>query len=121
MLTLKHFIDRPSWAAVAGYNFNFFDCLCFSAQKYDNFFHALYSVFKNLLDTEIREIPGAVVVISLALLGIVLWPFAFFFDAAYVYVKCKRTKKKYPDRESMPDIVKENIRNWLEQCDRLGY
>lgn len=121
MLTLKHFLDRPTWAAVAGYNFNFFDCLCVSAQKYDGFFYALGLVLKNLLDTEIREIPSVVAVLTLALLGIVAWPFIFFFDAAYVWAKCKHQKKKYTGPSGMPDIVKVNIRNWLEQCKDWGY
>lgn len=108
MLTLKHFFDRPTWAA-AGYEFNFIDCMSEAANRVD-IFKGIFGVIKEIPDIELREIwklPFSVFVCILA----ILWPFIYPLVAIRTYFSCKRVAKQY--RDGMPEIVKNNISVWI--------
>ncbi|HHL2824745.1 TPA: hypothetical protein ACQ431_002974 [Citrobacter murliniae] len=116
MLTFKHFIDRPTWAAAAGYDFNFLDCMSFMAIQYDRVFGALLDVCDDFFSTELRELPLIVLVVLAAISGVIVWPFIFWIVAVPLWVKCKRMRNKYQFGSSMNDIAKNNIEVWLCRC-----
>ena len=112
MLTLKHFFDRPTWAAVAGYDFNFIDCMSECANRI-NVFEGIWGLLKETPDIELRSIwvlPFNLAVCALSL----FWPFIYPFFAIVLYFKCKRAVRKYPIREKWPEIVEKNITSWME-------
>lgn len=116
MLTLKHFFDRPTWAAAAGYQFNYFDCLSHAACSYDEIVRALFGVVASLPDTTIREFPLAVLWMVAAAAGVIIWPLTFWVFAIWFWFHCKKYQRKY--RNHMSDTTRENIRVWLVQCER---
>nr|WP_244426770.1 hypothetical protein [Escherichia coli] len=56
MMTLKHFLDRPLWAAAAGYDFNYMDCMSYTANAYDHSFSLLFNSLRILPETEVGEL-----------------------------------------------------------------
>lgn len=114
MLTLKHFFDRPTWAAAAGYNFNVIDCMSEAANRID-IFRGIWGLICEMPDIELRHIwmlPFNLFVCALAL----FWPFIYPVFGLILYFKCKRTARKY--QKEMPDIVRNNIDGWLRDFDR---
>lgn len=118
MLTLKHFLDRPTWAAAAGYDFNYLDCMAFTADKYDAVFSALADVCYELPSTEVRDLPLMLVVLIAALAGIVVWPFIFWIVAFPVWIRCRKHREKYHLGTGMNGTASANLAGWLEECDR---
>jgi len=116
MLTLKHFFDRPTWAAVAGYNFNIIDCMSEAANRI-NISQAMWALLCEIPDIEVREIwkvPFNLIVCVIALFWVFIYPFA----GLAMYFRCKRAVKKYPLRSEWPPIVEKNISGWLRKCER---
>lgn len=118
MLTLRHFIDRPTWAAAAGYDFNFIDCMAYAADLYGNMFIALKDVCRDFLDTEVRELPLMLAIIVAAVSGVFVWPLIFWIVAIPVWFKCKRMRRKYQFEDGMTDIAENNIEQWRLECAR---
>lgn len=118
MLTFRHFVDRPTWAAAAGYDFNFFDCMSYMAIKYDRIFHAIQRVFDDFWSTELREFPLLLSVFVLAVIGVVAWPFIFWMAAIPLWVKCRWMRKHYVYGTRMNDIATNNIARWRAEFEK---
>lgn len=118
MLTLKHFLERPKWAAAAGYEFNYLDCMAFSAARYDVFFSVIADVIYEFPDTEVRELPLKLIVFIAAVAGVVIWPFIFWIIALYVWITCRKYRNKYHHGTGMNEIARNNLAVWLSECDR---
>lgn len=116
MLTLKHFLDKPLWAAAAGYAFSYMDCMAFTAKFYDNIFAVFKGLFNTFLDTEIRELPMMLAVIITAISGVIIWPFIFWLVAIFIWCKCRKTQRKY--RHGKPAVVRENLESWQKECEK---
>jgi hypothetical protein len=114
MLTFKHFLDRPSWAAAAGYDFNFIDCLSHAARRFG--FVDVLTLMDEFLEIEIREILWRLPICVIAFLILMAWPLIFWISATSVYVKCRLTKRKY-GRGEKPRQVQINLCKWLEDCE----
>ena len=114
MLTLKHFFDRPSWAAAAGYNFNIIDCMSEAANRID-VFKEIWGLICETPDIELRRIWVLPFNLAVCLLAL-LWPFIYPFFGLAMYFKCKRVARKY--KKGMPDIVRNNLDGWLREFDR---
>lgn len=115
MLTFKHFLDRPAWAAAAGYEFNLSDCLSYSAQKF-----GLADVLDLLEDTgeiELRQIFWKLPVNVLAMAVLLSWPLIFWIHSITVYFKCRFTKRNYAGSKRT-ERVEINLRNWISDFDR---
>lgn len=118
MLTLKHFLDNPTWAAADGYDFNYFDCMSFTAKQYDAVFLSLRGVAEIFLDTEVRELPGVLAVLLIALIGVIVWPLTFWLIAIWIWVRCKHHRKKYHIGNGMTDIARKNLDAWKIRFER---
>lgn len=118
MLTLKHFMDRPTWAAAAGYQFNYLDCMAHTANLYGNVFLALRQACIGFPDTEVRELPLVMIVLVIAIAGIIVWPLIFWIVAIQVWLKCRRMRQRYHLSDGMTDVAKNNLAVWLRNCDR---
>lgn len=113
-VTLAHFLDRPLWAVACGYDYNFLDCLSWSANIYGQNIPALLSLRPDdVLSLEIREIPMALLSTVLTLLFLVLWPLTYPVWAVVCYWLCKR-KVKQP----MNDVRDHNLSLWLYRFNR---
>ena len=99
MMTLKHFLDRPLWAAAAGYDFNYMDCMSYTANAYDHSFSLLFNSLRILLETEVGELH-------------------FWLVAVVVWFKCKTYRRKYFLGDGMTDIAKMNIEKWTKECEK---
>ncbi len=71
MMTFKHFLDRPLWAAAAGYDFNYMDCMSYAANAYDHSFILLLNSLKILPETEVGELHLWMFGFIVSLVGIV--------------------------------------------------
>lgn len=117
MLTLKHFLDRPKWAAAAGYEFNYIDCMAFTAARYDTFFSLFLDVIYEFPSTEVSELPLWLARFIATVAGIVIWPFIFSIIAFPVWMSCRKYRKKYHFGTGMNDIARKNLSNWLSECN----
>lgn len=117
MLTLKHFLDNPTWAAADGYAFNYFDCMAYTAAQYGGVFIAVRGVAENFLDTEIRELPFVFAVFLIALIGVVVWPLTFWLTAIWIWIRCHH-RKKYHLSSGMSEIARANLDTWKIQFER---
>lgn len=115
MLTLKHFFDRPSWAAAAGYDFNFIDCMSEAANRI-NVFQGICQMVADIPHLELREawygLPLRIVLIPVAL----SWPLIFWVFAIHTYLKCKRARNEWLGTND--PVVINNIEVWKARCDR---
>jgi len=118
MLTLRHFLDNPTWCAAAGYKFNYFDCMSHAAGLYGCVFLAFSNVTRDFLSTEIREIPAMVAVLLLAVAGVVVYPLTFWAVAIWTWIRCKQHRRKYHLGSGMTEIARGNIDAWLYRCER---
>lgn len=118
MLTFRHFLDNPTWSAAAGYEFNYFDCMSHAATLYDRFFIALRNISDDFMSTEIREIPGMLAVMALAVIGIAAYPMIFWAVAIWTWFRCKQHRNKYHLGSGMTKIARDNIDGWLWRCER---
>ncbi|PHM68835.1 hypothetical protein [Xenorhabdus kozodoii] len=113
MITFKHFLDRPLWAAVAGYDFNIIDCLSVAACRC---FSIPVNIWDELLDLEIRQIFSAIIVAAAGLFCVFIYPLIFWVFGIGLYFNCKRYVKKY--KTDKPQIVIDNLNKWKFDCDR---
>lgn len=118
MLTFKHFIDRPTWAAAAGYSFNYFDCMSYTAGMYGGVFVAIRNVFYDFFSTELRELPLVLSVLVLAGAGVVLWPVIFWIPAIWIWIRCRHHRNKYHRGSGMTEAARKNLKVWKSQLDR---
>lgn len=116
MLTFKHFCDRPTWAAVAGYNFNIMDCLSVSASRYGSVFSVLWDLILDFPDIEVREAPLQIISILAGIICIVIYPFLFWLLGIWLYIQCKNEKAKYSN--NMTVLAEVQIERWLNECKR---
>ena len=116
MLTLRHFLDRPTWAAAAGYDFNYLDCLSFSARLYNRVFSALSEVLRDFPETQVKELPLTVLIITAAIAGVIVWPYIFWIVAFLVRRNCLNAREKYKNDKS--ERVKQNLAIWIKDCKR---
>ncbi|EJE0770111.1 TPA: hypothetical protein ACRVWQ_004250 [Escherichia coli] len=118
MMTFKHFLDRPLWAAAAGYNFNYMDCMSYTANAYDHSFSLLFNSLRILPQTEVGELHLWLLGFIAAVVGVAVWPFIFWLVAVVVWFKCKAYRKKYFLGDGMTDIAKMNIEKWTKECEK---
>ncbi len=118
MLTLKHFMDRPTWAASAGYDFNFIDCMAYTANLFSRVISALRDICVEFPDTEVRELPLVLVNLIAAISGVIVWPLIFWIVAIPVWLKCRSMRKRYQYGDGMTEISRGNIAGWLRNCER---
>lgn len=107
-VTLRHFLDKPDYAAVAGYDFNFFDCMAFTADRYFDFLKTRDWLF--WLDTEIRELPSTILSLVAMTILTILPPLIFPLFSLVTYIDC-RIKISQP----MTPIRDSNITDWLRR------
>lgn len=105
-VTLRHFIDRPIYAAAAGYDFNLFDCMAFTAHTYVKFLKDSKWFF--WLDTEIRELPFTAITLFTMIFIAVTTPFIYPIYGVATYVMCRRIQKV-----QHTEIIDRNITGWL--------
>ncbi|WP_196234594.1 hypothetical protein [Escherichia coli] len=118
MMTLKHFLDRPLWAAAAGYDFNYMDCMSYTANAYDHSFSLLFNSLRILPETEVGELHLWLLGFIAAVVSIAVWPFIFWLVAVVVWFKCKTYRKKYFLGDGMTNIAKMNIEKWTNECEK---
>ncbi|MGJ3447074.1 hypothetical protein [Enterobacter sp. PTB] len=118
MLTLRHFIDRPTWAAAAGYEFNYLDCMAYTADFYGLMFSTLRDAGSDFLDTSVRDLPIALVAVIAALCGVFVWPLIFWLVAIPVWMKCKSMRRHYQFGGEMTEVAIVNLDHWQHECER---
>lgn len=118
MLTLRHFIDRPTWAAAAGYEFNYLDCMAYTADFYGLMFSALRNAGSDFLDTSVRDLPIVLLAVIAALCGVFAWPLIFWLVAIPVWMKCKSMRRRYQFGGAMTEIARGNLEQWQRECAR---
>ena len=118
ILTLRHFIDRPTWAAAAGYEFNYLDCMAYTADFYGNMFLVLRNAGIDFLDTSVRDLPIVLVAVIAALCGVFVWPLIFWLVAVPVWLKCKSMRRRYRSGDAMTEIARVNLERWQRECER---
>ncbi|MER1507551.1 hypothetical protein KC847_20495 [Enterobacter hormaechei] len=118
MLTLRHFIDRPTWAAAAGYEFNYLDCMAYTADFYGHMFLVLRNAGIDFLDTSVRDLPIVLVAVIAALCGVFVWPLIFWLVAIPVWLKCKSMRRRYRSGDAMTEIARVNLERWQRECER---
>ncbi|MFV8979830.1 hypothetical protein [Serratia fonticola] len=114
MLTFKHFCDRPSWAASAGYEFNLFDCMSYAACA-TPIFDGLKCLASNTLDIEIRTILWDLPLSILVALALITYPLTFWLYGLVVYIKCIRHRRKYLN--STDPMVIKNLKVWQRDLE----
>ncbi|MEG6249524.1 hypothetical protein UXO05_02785 [Enterobacter ludwigii] len=118
MLTLRHFIDCPTWAAAAGYEFNYLDCMAYTADLYGLAFSVLRCAASNFLGTEVHELPFVLMNIVGAICAVIFWPLIFWLVAIPVWLKCKSMRRRYQFGEAMTEIARGNLEQWQRECAR---
>lgn len=113
-ITFKHFQDNPTWAAAAGYDFNYFDCLSVACIATTNVANNIIDEFLDFPDYQVRELPAFFVKVSVATALLFILLFAYPLLAVFVYVRCKHSQKKYSGEHT--DITSQNMRVWLRRC-----
>lgn len=115
-ITFNHFMDNPSWAAAAGYDFNFIDCISASAQCTFNIGSNLKDDILDLPDTEVRDLPAFIIKMTIGLFLLAAMVFCYPIFAIAIHIRCKSMRKKYKDDFS--EIVSHNLRVWARQVYR---
>ncbi len=116
MLTFKHFQDRPTWAAAAGYSFNIIDCMSVATKYHSSFIEAFLGLTMEFLNTEVRELP--LMLLSIIFFGALMsiYPLVFWVVGIVLYVICINNRKKHAGK--LTDIAKNNIDGWLREFER---
>lgn len=118
MLTLKHFMDRPTWAAAAGYDFNYLDCMsvtaAFQSQHFSTFVHTLV----HFPDVLVIELPVWLLALITSFALAIAWPFIFWLAAIPLWLRCTWMQWKYQDGNGMTEIAKGNLAGWIERVDK---
>ncbi len=115
-ITFNHFMDNPSWAAAAGYDFNFIDCISASAQCVFNIGGNLANEILDIPDAEVRELPAFMIKMLLGSLILAVMVFCYPIFAIAIYFRCKSMTRKYKDDYS--EIVSHNLRFWQQRVYR---
>jgi hypothetical protein len=115
-ITLRHFLDNPYWAAAAGYDFNYFDCLSASTQVMSNVADNAWDEVVELPDTEVRDLPAFTIKVTVAALLLALLTFTYPILALAIHIRCKSGKEKYKGPHN--STVTNNMNGWIRQCDR---
>lgn len=115
-ITFRHFQDNPYWAAAAGYDFNYFDCLSVSIDGLFGSASCAIDELKYLPETEVRELHGFLIKFSLHALVAALLVFLYPLLAIAIHIRCTNGRKKYSEEHE--DTVKMNMKRWIYQCDR---
>jgi hypothetical protein len=115
-ITFKHFQDNPAWAAAAGYDFNFIDCISASAQCTSNIANNLLDEVVEFPDAEVRYVPVFIIKLSIGSLLLFAMMFAYPIFAVFVFFRCKAMRRKYKDDYS--DIVRHNLSTWARNVYR---
>ncbi|NIH21833.1 hypothetical protein HBM99_13775 [Providencia heimbachae] len=110
-VTLKHFLHRPCWAAAAGYDFNFIDCMAYTVNAYSEYMKTRDWLF--WLDSEIRELPMTLLMLFFMLFIALSTPFLYPFYSIATYINCKRSRK-----DEITEIVDTNLSVWLRDFER---
>ena len=116
MLTFKHFQDRPTWAAAAGYDFNIIDCISVATKYHSSFIEVFLAMISEFLDFEVRELPLAILSIIFSGILMVIYPLIFWVVGIALYVICVKDRKRHAGK--LTDIAKKNIEGWLCQFER---
>lgn len=117
-ITFKHFTDNPSWAAAAGYDFNFVDCISASAHCTFNISSHLTDDLRDLPNTEVRDLPAFIVKMVIGLLLLSAMTFGYPIFAVAIFIRCKIMKRKYKDDFS--ETVSHNLSTWVSQVYKRG-
>ncbi|MEH4988132.1 hypothetical protein PO461_11940 [Enterobacter asburiae] len=118
MLTLRHFIDRPTWAAAAGYDFNFLDCMAYTADLYCLVLSTLRSICAEFPYTEVRELPLGLVNLFVSIALSITWPLVFWIIAIPVWLKCRRERRRYQFGGEMTEVAIVKLEHWQHECER---
>lgn len=118
-ITFTHFMDNPSWAAAAGYDFNFIDCISASVHCTFNIGSNMKDDLLELPDTEVRDLPAFMVKLLIGLF--LLWAMLFCYPifAIAIFIRCKSMRKKYKD--DFNETVSHNLRTWAARVYRRSY
>ncbi|WP_050157007.1 hypothetical protein, partial [Yersinia enterocolitica] len=111
------FLDRPTWAAAAGYDFNIIDCMSYAAARYGDIWSTLRDHILDFPDIEVREVPLSILIMFAGLFGVVVYPFIFWIFGIFHYIRCRKHRAKYFG-QPQPEIVQANLRNWLNKCEK---
>ncbi|MGR7336754.1 hypothetical protein ACU6ZE_10675 [Klebsiella aerogenes] len=117
-ITFRHFQDNPAWAAAAGYDFNFIDCVSASAQCTSNIAKNLLDEIAEFPNAEVRYIPVFIIKLSVGSLLLFTMIFAYPLFALAIFFRCKSMKRKYKNNYS--DIVARNLSTWASRVYLRG-
>lgn len=117
MLTFKHFIDSPAWAAVDGYKFSVMDSISVAAINTDVFFNASIRVWSDFPNWEMRELPAQFIAGIIATAAAITYPLTFWIFGIALHINLKRHVRKY-QKIGKSQIVINNLKRWREDCDR---
>lgn len=117
-ITFSHFQDNPAWAAAAGYDFNFIDCVSASAQCTSNIAKNLLDEIAEFPNAEVRYIPVFIIKLSVGSLLLFTMIFAYPLFALAIFFRCKSMKRKYKNNYS--DIVARNLSTWASRVYLRG-
>lgn len=112
-ITFRHFQDNPAWAAAAGYDFNFIDCVSASAQCTANIARNLLDEIAEFPDAEVRYAPIFIIKVFVGSLMLFVMMFAYPLFAVAIFFRCKSVKRKY--RDDYSDTVNHNLRTWASR------
>ncbi|WP_340618259.1 hypothetical protein [Xenorhabdus entomophaga] len=110
---LEHYLDNPTWAVIAGYDYTFGDVICFQLNSFLATIKYVFSrdALDDFLDYEIRDLPEFIAKSIGFLLLIVLYPTFFWIFAITQMSIHRRTRDKY--RNGLPEDVNYHIIGWL--------
>ncbi|MEX0445231.1 hypothetical protein [Xenorhabdus sp. SGI246] len=110
---LEHYLDRPTWAVIAGYDYTFGDVICYQVNRFLGNIKYAFSRdgLNDFLDYEIRELPVFIAKLIGFLLQIILYPTCFWIFAIIQMELHGETREKY--RNGLPKDVDYHIIGWL--------
>lgn len=114
-ITFRHFQDNPYWAAAAGYDFNYFDCLSASTQVMSNVASGAWDEVVALPDTEVRYLPAFTIKVTMATILLAILTFSYPILALVIHMRCKTGREKYKGPHN--STVTNNMNVWLRRCE----
>lgn len=115
MLTFKHFMDRPTWAAAAGYEFNYLDCMAVTASYQSEHWSAFLAYLTYFPDVLVKELPLWLLALICNFALVIAWPLIFWLCAVPLWLRCMWMQWKYQSGNGMTDIAKGNLAGWTER------
>ncbi|TDN54931.1 hypothetical protein EC843_101990 [Buttiauxella sp. JUb87] len=115
-ITFRHFQDNPYWAAAAGYDFNYFDCLSASTQVMSNVADNAWDEVVALPDTEVRDLPAFTIKVTVASILLAILTFTYPILALVIHMRCKTGREKYKGPHN--STITNNMNSWIRQCER---